>query len=67
MDNIFEIREYVDSKGAPLKQEVVDITKEMEHFAKAGGDQIDAMEALDVSILRLKFFRFCYVLLGLFL
>jgi hypothetical protein len=54
-DNIFEIREYLDNEGAPLKQEVVDITKEMEHFAKAGGDKIDAMEALDVSPVNLSF------------
>lgn len=48
-ENVFEIREYLDGSGAPTKNEVVDITRELEYFQKIGGDKIEAQEALDVS------------------
>lgn len=55
MSGVFEIREYLDEQGQSKNNEVVDITAELERFAKMGGDFMEKQEALDVGLTDVSF------------
>ena len=50
MSGVFEIREYLDEQGQAKNNEMVDISAELERFAKMGGDFLEKQDALDVSV-----------------